>query len=181
MDWRIEHVRFHPRGFRDENPLVWEIRTSGIPLLRSQPNGKHIIERHRAARKRLAIPRIVKFWRESAAEDWKTARSRFERKSYLHALFFGYRYLEKMLKAIVVEHTRQHAPYARDLIDLAELAQLKLTPPRQALLRRAMSFDLDGLYPEQEIALRAQYTRKVTASELDEIRKTGRWFASLLG
>jgi len=26
-------VRFHPRNFRDENPLVWEIKTTGIPLI----------------------------------------------------------------------------------------------------------------------------------------------------
>ena len=35
MDARIEHVRFHPNDFRDENPLVWEIKTSGIQLVGS--------------------------------------------------------------------------------------------------------------------------------------------------
>lgn len=35
MDARIEHVRFHPADFRDENPLVWEIKTSGIQLVGS--------------------------------------------------------------------------------------------------------------------------------------------------
>lgn len=33
MDARIEHVRFHPSDFHDENPLVWEIKTSGIQLV----------------------------------------------------------------------------------------------------------------------------------------------------
>ena len=37
MDARIEHVRFHPSDFRDENPLVWEIKTSGIQLVGSDP------------------------------------------------------------------------------------------------------------------------------------------------
>ncbi len=34
---RIEHVRFHPRDFRAENPLAWEIIAKGIPLV---TNGK---------------------------------------------------------------------------------------------------------------------------------------------
>jgi predicted nucleotidyltransferase len=32
-DARIETVRFRPEEFRDENPLVWEIKTKGIRLL----------------------------------------------------------------------------------------------------------------------------------------------------
>ena len=38
MDARIEHVRFHPNDFRDENPLVWEIKKSGIQLV-----GSHVV------------------------------------------------------------------------------------------------------------------------------------------
>lgn len=36
-DIRIEMVRFHPRNFRDENPLVGEVKRTGIPLI---SNGK---------------------------------------------------------------------------------------------------------------------------------------------
>ena len=32
-DTRIETVRFRPDEFRDENPLVWEIKSKGIKLL----------------------------------------------------------------------------------------------------------------------------------------------------
>lgn len=33
MDPRIEPVRIPPQDFVDENPLAWEIKTTGIPLL----------------------------------------------------------------------------------------------------------------------------------------------------
>jgi predicted nucleotidyltransferase len=36
-DIRIEMVRFRPDTFRDENPLAWEVKTTGIPLI---GNGK---------------------------------------------------------------------------------------------------------------------------------------------
>jgi predicted nucleotidyltransferase len=40
MDSRIEHVRFHPRDFHDENPLVWEIKTTGLQLVGKQQRAK---------------------------------------------------------------------------------------------------------------------------------------------
>mgnify|MGYP001579677439 CR=1 FL=1 len=33
VDARIEVIPFLPEDFRDHNPLVWEIKTKGIPLL----------------------------------------------------------------------------------------------------------------------------------------------------
>lgn len=32
-DSRIETVRFRPDTFVDENPLAWEVKTTGIPLI----------------------------------------------------------------------------------------------------------------------------------------------------
>ncbi len=32
IDVRMEVVPFQPKDFRDENPLVWEIKSFGIPL-----------------------------------------------------------------------------------------------------------------------------------------------------
>ena len=40
FDARMEVVSFRPRDFRDENPLVWQIKTTGIPLLGNGKNGK---------------------------------------------------------------------------------------------------------------------------------------------
>jgi predicted nucleotidyltransferase len=44
IDARIEVIPFQPKDFRDENPLVWEIKSVGIPLT---GNGKR-----RAAKRR---------------------------------------------------------------------------------------------------------------------------------
>ncbi len=32
IDARIEVIPFQPKDFRDDNPLVWEIKSAGIPL-----------------------------------------------------------------------------------------------------------------------------------------------------
>jgi predicted nucleotidyltransferase len=44
MDSRIEPVRFHPDSFVNENPLAWEIKTTGIPLI---SNGKRRVAKRR--------------------------------------------------------------------------------------------------------------------------------------
>jgi predicted nucleotidyltransferase len=50
-DSQIESVRFRPRDFRDESPLVWEIKTTGIQLVGDGKNGKRRATRKRAAPK----------------------------------------------------------------------------------------------------------------------------------
>ncbi len=53
MDSRIEHVRIRPENFVDESPLVWEIKTTGIPLLPKRKNGKGQAARKRAPARKL--------------------------------------------------------------------------------------------------------------------------------
>ncbi len=48
IDPRIEVIPFLPQDFRDENPLVWEIKTTGIPLVRDGKNRKRRVSRKRA-------------------------------------------------------------------------------------------------------------------------------------
>ncbi len=40
IDARMEVIPFLPKDFRDENPLVWEIKTNGIQLIGNGKNSK---------------------------------------------------------------------------------------------------------------------------------------------
>lgn len=51
IDSRIEAIGYIPRTFRDESPLVWEIKTTGIQLVGNGKNGKRRASRKRAAPK----------------------------------------------------------------------------------------------------------------------------------
>ncbi len=55
IDARMEVIPFLPRDFRDDNPLVWEIKTNGIPLIR---NGNAKRNKRRAAAKRKTRTRV---------------------------------------------------------------------------------------------------------------------------
>lgn len=60
-------------------------------------------------------------------ERWKTVRHLFDQRDYVHALFFAHLYLEKLLKALVVQNTELHSPYGYRLRALAQEANLPLT------------------------------------------------------
>ncbi len=58
IDPRMEVIPFLPQDFRDENPLVWEIKTTGIPLVGNGKNRKRRVSRKRApSRRRQVSPR----------------------------------------------------------------------------------------------------------------------------
>lgn len=46
-DLRIETVRFNPKTFRDGNPLAWEVKRTGIPLIGKSKNGKRRVPRRK--------------------------------------------------------------------------------------------------------------------------------------
>ena len=96
----------------------------------------------------LDIARQVIFWKESAQEDWAVAQELVHRERVRHGLFFAHLAVEKALKAHVVRRTGEPAPRIHNLVRLAELAQIQLTPDQTDLLADMNVFNLEGRYPE---------------------------------
>lgn len=65
------------------------------------------------------LNKTVDYWLETAAYDLETGKTLLRSKRYPYALFFGHLALEKILKALVVKKTNQHAPFTHSLIMLA--------------------------------------------------------------
>ncbi|PIZ01270.1 DNA-binding protein, partial [bacterium (Candidatus Gribaldobacteria) CG_4_10_14_0_8_um_filter_33_9] len=64
------------------------------------------------------VKKIVEYWRKTAEYDYKTMVFLFKGKEYSNSLFFGHIVLEKILKALVVQRTKEQAPYIHDLVRL---------------------------------------------------------------
>ena len=69
----------------------------------------------------------IKYWLESAKDDWKVAKHLFENGDYPYSLFFGHLTIEKILKAIYVNKLNESPPYTHRLVHLAEKISLGLT------------------------------------------------------
>ena len=172
MDARIEHVRYRPQDFRDEHPLVWEIKTTGISLL-SKPSKKYFVDHNRPFKTRSA----VNYWKRTAEHHWQIAKSMFKVRRYLYALSFGRFYVEEMLKTVVVRRTRAHAPFRLTLSQLAEKADLALTPAQCDLFARWDTYTIEADAPDHPLSSR-KFTHRFCQAEMNEMRRFAKRLAA---
>ena len=96
------------------------------------------------------VGRTVKYWFEGAEYDIDVAKALYEKKKYPYALFMGHLALEKLLKALVVKTTQQHAPYTHSLTHLAEKMAIRIPRNMMKKLIVFMEFHFEARYPEEE-------------------------------
>ena len=94
------------------------------------------------------IEKQVAFWRQGAAEDWEVAGALVDRGNPRHGLFFAHLALEKTLKALVCTRTEDLAPRSHNLLRLAELGEVQLSPEHVDTLAEMNVFSLEGRYPD---------------------------------
>jgi len=56
------------------------------------------------------VSEVVRYWLESAEDDWPVVEHLMSSGDYHNALFFAHLHTEKVLKALVVAVTEEHAP-----------------------------------------------------------------------
>jgi HEPN domain-containing protein len=128
----------------------------------------------------LNIDSVVQYWLATAADDLRAAEHLFEAGDYTHALFFGHLYLEKLIKARIVQYAEQHAPLSHNLRYLAEKGGLNLTPEQEAFLVRVTEYNTRTRYPDLEMDFKRQCTRGFCDSELRQIKEFGKWLEEIV-
>lgn len=123
---------------------------------------------------------IVQYWITTAEDDWHSVQNLFEKEDYVKALFFGHLYLEKLLKAIIVQHSGAHAPYGHSLHALAGKANLTLTTDQLVLLRRVTDYNIEARYPDWKLEFKKKCTREFCQAELKVIENFGQWLRTML-
>lgn len=122
----------------------------------------------------------IRYWLESAKEDWKVAKHLFEKKDYPYSLFLGHLTIEKILKAIYVERLNDTPPYTHRLIHLAEKASLELTDEQSELLETITDFNLEARYPDEKFAFKKKCTKSFTEKYLRKIEGMRKWLLKLI-
>ncbi len=122
------------------------------------------------------LKEVIHYWLTSAEDDIRVAQHLYEAGDYPQALFFGHLYLEKILKALVVQDTETHAPYSHNLLSLAKRAGVKLSPEGKADIDRITKYNIEGRYPENQFDLREQCTKEFCRKELAKIKELAGWF-----
>jgi len=119
----------------------------------------------------VAIKKSIAFWKNGMVYDYQTMLSLRESKRYSACLFFGHLVLEKALKALVMENTKDYAPRIHNLRRLAELAKISLSPDELDLLSIVNEFNMAGRYPEEKFDFYKLCGKTYTDKFLPKIKK----------
>jgi len=137
--------------------------------------GRHLIKIYFFAiiygMKREGYKKLVNYWQETAKHDYKTMKSLFAGKRYDASLFFAHIVLEKILKALVVEKTKDHVQYTHNLVKLAEVSKIELDEKELNLLKDVNEFNIEARYPEQKLQFYKLCTKAYAGKYIKEIDK----------
>jgi HEPN domain-containing protein len=127
------------------------------------------------------LNKTIKYWLDGAQYDLETARSLLQTKRFPYALFFAHLALEKVLKALVVKNTQEHAPYTHSLPFLA--SKLGIEIPEQTLDRFAeyMEFHLEARYPDEKKDFYKKCTEEFSVGKFKEMEEIYQWLIQQLG
>jgi HEPN domain-containing protein len=95
-------------------------------------------------------------------------------------LFFGHLYLEKLLKALVVQRTGRHASPTHQLVSLAKAAGLDLDATRQGQLDEVTGFNVATRYPDYRFAFKKACTKEFCAVKTALIDELAQWLKSAM-
>lgn len=121
------------------------------------------------------VKKIFDYWYREAGYSWNTANTLFDNKKYPESLFFAHLALEKILKAIVVVDTKQHAPPIHDLRKLTKISKIYCTVKQLDELSGYSEFNIAGRYDVQKMTFRKKCTFKYTQNQISNVKKCYLW------
>lgn len=122
--------------------------------------------------------RTIKYFKQSAEKNLKTAEYLFKGRRYDACLFFCHLALEKLLKGILVERTRKPAPYLHSLNRLAEFAGIVLTGKQYIELEEISDFNIAGRYDDKKLEFYKKCTKPYTQKYLSITKEIFSWLTA---
>lgn len=124
--------------------------------------------------------KTISYWLNSAEYDLGVAESLLESGKYPYALFFGHLALEKILKALVVKETKQHAQFTHSLTKLAN--QLSFDIPKDVIAKflKYEEFNIQSRYPDIQNKFYKTCTKKITEKNVAAIKEVFNWLKKKL-
>lgn len=103
-----------------------------------------------------------------------------ETKRYPYCLFLCHLSVEKILKALIVEQTKKHAPYTHNLVDIAKNTKIEFSEDQKILLADLTEFNLEARYPEWEKKFYEKATKGYTEIYFNQAVNFQKWLKKYL-
>jgi HEPN domain-containing protein len=119
----------------------------------------------------------VKQWTEGALSSWDDAQFLIKSGRNVFGLFALHLAMEKLIKAHVIKTTEELPPRIHNLLTLASLASLSLTPEQELLLVELNTFNVRGRYSDTPME---QPTKDQTMFIFKQAKEVFKWLTELL-
>src|SRR3989338_5782775 len=90
---------------------------------------------------------LIKYWLDTAQDDWETAVGLFNGGRYMASLFYIHISLEKYLKGLIVKNDIE-APFDPNLLNLVNLARIDLNNDQLSQLTEINTFNIRTRYDD---------------------------------
>jgi|ERR1035437_827004 HEPN domain-containing protein len=123
----------------------------------------------------------IDHWLSSADKDWEVLLYLMKGRKYVHALFFGHLYLEKLSKALWVQsNTENYPPKTHNLLKLLNEAKIVLEEEDQLFLLKLNKYQIEGRYPEDIENLYAITHKELATEYIKTIKQLQLWLRKQL-
>ena len=126
------------------------------------------------------VEKTVQYWLDGAEYDMSVVTALYEKEKFPYALFMGHLAVEKLLKALALKNTREHAPYSHSLSLLAEKSGVKMSKKILKSLARFMEFHFEARYPNERNKFYKKCTKEFAGKKIQKIREVFVWLKGKL-
>lgn len=127
--------------------------------------------------KRIEAERHVAHWRDGSVRSFACVPTLTDGQFWAEALFWTHLVVEKALKAHVVKVTGDTPPYIHNLLRLAELGKVPLTPAQVNLCQELNKWQLKARYLADS---KTQIDGAASQRLIDEAKGFHEWLLSML-
>jgi HEPN domain-containing protein len=124
--------------------------------------------------------RKIEYWLDIAQYDMDTARAMHENGRYLYAVFMCQQATEKILKANYIQKCNKEAPMTHNIIYLASLLDLILSPEQNETASTLTTYYIEGRYPSYKKKLSILVDSNKSYTLLKQTEALFQWLKSLL-
>ncbi|MFH1191948.1 MAG: HEPN domain-containing protein [bacterium] len=111
-------------------------------------------------KRKININEIINYWQKGAERSFDTAEFLYKGKRFSDCLFFCHLMLGKILKGLIAQKTKQHAPYMHELDILAKKTELPLTDLQLEQLKIISTFNIAARYDSIKESFYKRATKK---------------------
>ena len=111
----------------------------------------------------------IAHWLREAEQNWQEVQQMFAAGTYIPCLFWAHLTLEKIAKALWIQHNEANfPPFIHKITRLLELADVELTSDQMTFFQQLDAFQLQGRYEGYAVGLRQRATPAFTHAVLQQ-------------